>query len=39
MLRTELTSKGFLEVETPILNLLVGGANARPFKTFHNDLD
>lgn len=39
MLRQELTGKGFLEVETPILNLLVGGATARPFKTFHNDLD
>lgn len=39
MLRKELTERGFLEVETPILNLLVGGATARPFKTFHNDLD
>jgi lysyl-tRNA synthetase class 2 len=29
----------FLEVQTPILSNLVGGANARPFTTFHNDLD
>lgn len=29
---------GFLEVETPILHTIPGGANARPFKTFHNAL-
>lgn len=38
MLRSELSDRGFLEVETPILNQLVGGATARPFKTYHNDL-
>lgn len=30
--------KGFLEVETPMMHPLVGGANARPFVTFHNAL-
>ncbi len=33
-----LQQKGFLSVETPILHPILGGANARPFKTFHNSL-
>ena len=31
-------SRGFLEVETPMLNQMAGGAAAKPFKTWHNDL-
>lgn len=30
--------KGFLEVETPMMHPIAGGANAKPFKTFHNSL-
>ncbi len=37
-LREYMKGKGFLEVDTPILQPLYGGANARPFKTFLNDL-
>jgi lysyl-tRNA synthetase, class II len=38
-LRDFLDAQGFLEVETPTLHPLVGGAAARPFKTHHNALD
>jgi lysyl-tRNA synthetase class 2 len=38
-MREYLNNKGYLEVETPILQPLYGGAAARPFKTHHNTLD
>lgn len=38
-IREYLANKGYLEVETPILQPLYGGAAARPFKTHHNTLD
>ncbi|SMG35175.1 lysyl-tRNA synthetase, class II [Marivirga sericea] len=38
-MRLFLGDKGYLEVETPILQPLYGGAAARPFKTHHNTLD
>lgn len=37
--RSFLSNHGFLEVETPTLEVTTGGAEARPFATFHNDFD
>jgi lysyl-tRNA synthetase, class II len=38
-LRAELDGRGFLEVEGPILQTVAGGANAKPFTTYHEALD
>jgi lysyl-tRNA synthetase class 2 len=37
-IRNFLNSKNFMEVETPILSNIYGGASAKPFTTFHNEL-
>ncbi len=38
-MREHFNSKGYLEVETPVLQAIPGGAAARPFTTYHNALD
>tara|TARA_Y100001954_G_C15784427_1_gene591687 strand:- start:171 stop:1634 length:1464 start_codon:yes stop_codon:yes gene_type:complete len=38
-IRNNMQSESFLEVETPMMHPIPGGANARPFKTHHNTLD
>ena len=38
-IRQYLNARGFLEVETPMMQVIPGGATAKPFRTFHNALD
>jgi lysyl-tRNA synthetase class 2 len=39
LIRNFMTERGFLEVETPMMQPLAGGATAKPFETFHNALN